>query len=366
MKILVTGANGFIGSHLTRELLRQRHEVSCLVRRISSERLDGLSVGRIPGDVTDRSTLAAVVAGRDVVYHLAGLVKAVHTDELYKVNGQGTGNIAWACAQQSTPPVLVIVSSLAAVGPSRPDHPHEESDMPAPVALWQEQTGRRVGVREYADRVPISIVRPSVVFGEGDPATWEIFRPIARLGLHLVPTYHDEYLSLIHVDDLVRLLILAATGGERIAAQPNSAAEAARGCYFAAAEKDMAYGDLGRTIGTALGRTRTRRHAHGAANGVDHRRPHHDLFTSLWQGVVFWPRQSPRGPRRIVDLFGRRSPKGVQFLRRRRTSRADRADGAMVSPAWLGVRIAGTYDPILVGHSERWNVILRDLTCSDA
>jgi dihydroflavonol-4-reductase len=258
-KILITGANGFIGSHLARELLKQGQEVSCLVRATSSRRLGGLPVRIIQGDVTDRESMAAAVAGQDFVYHLAGCIKAVRASEFYKVNGQGTGNVCWASAQQAKPPVLVVVSSLAAVGPSRRDHPHEEADLPAPVSHYGKSKlqGERAA-REFADRVQISIVRPPMVFGEGDPATCEIFRPIARLGLHLVPTYEDEYVSLIHAEDLVRLLILVATGGERIAAHPANAAEAARGCYFAAAEKDMAYADLGRAIGAAFGWRQTR------------------------------------------------------------------------------------------------------------
>jgi nucleoside-diphosphate-sugar epimerase len=258
-KILVTGANGFIGSHLAQALVEQGHEVTCLLHRTESERLQGLEVRKIQGDITDRITLAQAATGQEVVYHVAGLTKALHTDDFYRINGDGPGNIAWACGQQPRPPVLVIVSSLAAVGPSQSGRPHEESDPPAPISHYgRSKLQGELAAREFADRVPITIVRPPVVFGEGDPATCEIFRPIARFGLHLVPSYNDEYISLVHVDDLVRLLILAAERGERVVSHPKDAIERAQGCYFAAADEDMAYAELGQAIGTALGRPQTR------------------------------------------------------------------------------------------------------------
>ena len=77
-KILITGATGFIGYHLTRALLGQGHEVSCLVRNSSNlDRLAGLPVRRANGDVTDAESLRRIMPGYDAVYHLAGLVKAI-------------------------------------------------------------------------------------------------------------------------------------------------------------------------------------------------------------------------------------------------------------------------------------------------
>jgi dihydroflavonol-4-reductase len=100
--------------------------------------------------------------------------------------------------------------------------------------------------------VPITIVRPCVVFGAGDRGVCEVFKPIARLGTHIVPGRGDRRISLIAVADVVECIVLAAQSGERLAGD-----DPGRGIYFAAAE-DLSHAEFGDAIAHALGRTRAR------------------------------------------------------------------------------------------------------------
>src|SRR5512137_826456 len=87
----------------------------------------------VRGDVSRPESLPEAVAGVDVVVHLAGLVKAVTPAELFAVNARGTRDLAVAAAAAGRPR-FVLVSSLAAAGPSRPGHPRTEDQAPAPVS----------------------------------------------------------------------------------------------------------------------------------------------------------------------------------------------------------------------------------------
>ncbi len=254
-KVLVTGAGGFIGTHLVAALTSRGDEVTCLVRKSTRVGpLRRLGARLIHGDVTDRDSLPPAVAGQHVVYHLAGRTQALGARQFYRVNRWGVANVAQLCAGRTTPPVLISVSSLAAVGPATDGAPKTEADRPAPVSHYgrSKRAGERVA-EAFADRVPTTIVRPPIVLGEYDRMGLSLFQSIARFGVHLSPGLARPRFSLIHADDLAELLILAAERGRRLPAG-RSESNGPEGYYFAACEQNPLYSELGRMVSKALGR----------------------------------------------------------------------------------------------------------------
>jgi dihydroflavonol-4-reductase len=258
MKALVTGASGFIGAHLLPLLAARDVRVRAMVQvgeNVSA--LAKLDLEIVTGDVRDFASLKTAVDGVDVVFHLAGLLTARSERQFLDVNERGADNVARACAERSTPPVMLLVSSLAAAGPATEGRPRTELDPPRPVSKYgRSKRAGELAARRWAARVPLTIVRPPMVFGEGDVHSRWLFRPIARRGIHAVPGMRRRHVSLIHVDDMCLALCLAAEQGARVGHCKSE--EPAHGVYFLAAEQDLDYDELGRWIGSAVGRRRVR------------------------------------------------------------------------------------------------------------
>lgn len=253
--MLVTGAGGFIGRRLVRRLVELCCPATCLVR--VGSRIDELQASGVPlvtGDVTDRESVAKALeqSRAGTVFHLAGLVRALHGCELMRVNADGVDAVAAACAGRARPPVLVVVSSLAASGPCDVSRPHVEGDAPAPVSSYgRSKLAGEQAAQHHADAVPITIVRPPIVFGPGDRGMLDMFRSIARRRLHVVPGRGDQRLSLVHVDDLVEGLLLAAATGERLP-KVSPPAPTGKGIYFIAGDEQPTHMQLGAAIAAAL------------------------------------------------------------------------------------------------------------------
>lgn len=249
-RVLVTGPNGFIGINLVKTLIGNGADVTALVRATSNtSALERLRVRIVQGDLADVDSLAAAVAGQDVIYHLAAAARAVRLSTFAKVNLDGFRNLMLAAIAAGNEPKLVFVSSLAAVGPSG-QHPHREGDGATPVSNYgKSKRAAELLAAQYSDRLNISIVRPPIVLGPHDVKGWEIFRTINRWGIHITPGNGRAIYSVIHVADLCAAMIAVAARGERLTPQ-----DIKRGIYFAAADETMTYAELGCTISNALGK----------------------------------------------------------------------------------------------------------------
>lgn len=209
---LVTGSNGFIGSHLVEALLKEGLDVRCMVRKTSRIKyLESLPVNFVYADLTDPVALNRAVEDIDLIFHLGGKTKARNRNEFFEVNEKGTRFLLQA-VMKTNPQIkrFVYVSTQAAGGPSRNMNPRKETENPEPVTWYgQSKLGGERAVLEYADQLPVTIIRPPSVYGPRDTDVFEVFRVVQW---HIKPIlgFQKRYASFIYVTDLIRGLILAA------------------------------------------------------------------------------------------------------------------------------------------------------------
>jgi dihydroflavonol-4-reductase len=206
MRALVTGATGFVGSHLVDALKRRGAEVTALAR--SAEKgaaLANQGIRVVAGHLHDPAALLTAARSQDVVFHVAGVVAARSENEFLRANRDGTRAVVEA-AQGAGIKRFVLVSSLAAGGPSPRGLPLDGSEIPRPVTAYGRS--KLAGERVVAESsLCWSIVRPPMVYGPRDREVLKVFR-LVRWGI--APVFGDgtQELSAVHAADLANALIL--------------------------------------------------------------------------------------------------------------------------------------------------------------
>jgi dihydroflavonol-4-reductase len=173
-KALVTGAGGFIGSHVVQELLKDNIEVRALIRPGESlTNLKGMEIEKVAGDVLDNSAVLKAMAGVDTVFHLAAIYSIWMRDwsRIYEVNMQGTQNVLWAAMKSNIR--VVYTSSIAAIGIA-PDKQLSNEETP----FNQYTLGNHYVLTKYlsqqiargfaANGLDVVIVNPCFPFGTND------------------------------------------------------------------------------------------------------------------------------------------------------------------------------------------------------
>lgn len=211
MRILVTGGNGFIGSHLVEALLKKGHDIRCLVRHKSDlQWIQGLDIEFIFGDATHPHTLKRAVVGVDKIYHLAGLVKAHYPSDYYRVNYLGTKNLIETCALYNQGMKrFIFCSSLAAAGPSPNGIPLSEEDECHPVSDYgKSKLKAETVLKKYMSNLPITVVRPPPIYGPRDREILNLFQA-AKMGVLPLLGGRNRYVDICYVQDVVNALLLA-------------------------------------------------------------------------------------------------------------------------------------------------------------
>lgn len=211
---LVTGATGFVGGHLVERLAAEGWRIRALVRPTSNvRRLQELGVERWVGSLQDADAIARACDGADTVFHLAAVTGLRAERDFHRANVEGTrGVVEGALAAASRPRRVVYLSSYAACGPAVDGRPRTLGDSPAPLTAYgrTKLAGEAEMHRLPASGVQATILRAPVVYGPGDHALLPYFR-LVRWGFAPGPGGGDRVLHMIHVGDLARALIAAAS-----------------------------------------------------------------------------------------------------------------------------------------------------------
>jgi nucleoside-diphosphate-sugar epimerase len=259
VKVLVTGASGFIGSHLTEALLGKGFEVKALVRspkrRGWLEGLEGIEIRY--GALEDPASLERAVDDVDIVYHIAGVVKARNSAAYFQVNAQGTQHLLDAVMERTDGLTrFVYVSSQAVSGPSPRDVPLTETAPPRPITPYGQSKGEgEKRVLALKDRIPVTVIRPPAVYGPRDSELFHYFK-LAAQGVVPIPGFGRRQVSLAYVTDLVQGLLLAGESPQ------------ATGETFFITSGDHDWDEIAKTLKGAMGRGKSLRVPVAAFYGV--------------------------------------------------------------------------------------------------
>ena len=291
MTVLVTGATGFVGSAVTRQLVRRGVDVRVLVRSGSSLRnLEGMPVTVMTGDLRDPASLDRALTGCEGLFHVAADYRlwVPDADAMYQANVDGTRAILMA-ATRANVRRIVYTSSVATLGvlangrPADEETPATLADMIGPYKrskFLAEDVARQLA----AQGAPIVIVNPSTPVGPGDIKPTPTGRMIVDALTGRMPAYVDTGLNIVHVDDVACGHLLAYERGTI-------------GRRYVLGGSDMTLRDILMECARIAGRT------------ASPMRVPHSVVLPVAYAAEAWARLTGRVPRTTVD--------GVRLSRKR-------------------------------------------------
>ena len=235
VKTLVTGATGFIGSHLVERLVAEGHDVRCFVRSTSNVRwLKNLPVEIFVGDFFDAESLRNALRGVRIVHHVAGITKAQRKRDYWRWNSEATRKLLEATFQfAESIDRFVHMSSQAAVGPSYNGTPANELTTPHPIDVYgKSKIEAEQACLGFSGKLPITIIRPVAVYGPRDHDTFSFFKWLNR-GILPILGSEKKRVALIYVKDLVEGIVVATESKHAVGQT-----------YFIANEKNPTWEEL--------------------------------------------------------------------------------------------------------------------------
>jgi len=240
---VVTGGNGFVGSHLVDLLLTEGFKVKCIVRKTSNLRwLNGKDVEKYDCGLFDKEKLKDVLKNADYIYHVAGVVKSIKPEGYFKGNVETTKNLM-EVAVEVAPNLkrFVVISSQTATGPSNDGIAVDEESECNPITTYGKSKLEEENLsKTFMDKLPITICRAPAVYGERDTEILIYFNTFNK-GITTKIGFDEKKVSLIHVIDLVNGIY------------KSSISEKAKGeTYFISSEKFYTWDEIGKVTSKVL------------------------------------------------------------------------------------------------------------------
>lgn len=243
MKALVTGGSGFIGSHVVEKLCSKGLQVKCLSKdQLFTNELTSSNLEIISGDLNSNLNWEKIFSDVNIVYHIAGVTRANKYKDYYEGNFLATKNFIQICLEYSnTLERFIYISSLTAIGPSSGDNPVDENSNYHPVSDYgKSKMLAELEVLKFRNKIPITILRPSAVYGPRERDMYMYMKSIKR-GVQMLIGFDKKYLNLIYVNDLADGIIESSM---------NKSAEDQ--IYFLGSEYSYPNEIIGETISTIL------------------------------------------------------------------------------------------------------------------
>lgn len=244
MRVLLTGGSGFLGSHVSEELVRRGHVVRALVRRSSKVKdLEVLGAEIAFGVLEKGEGLDVALRDCDAVIHCAGVTKALDEDGFFEVNERATRKLVDAARREKTVKRFVYVSSLEAFGPAPDGVLPDESMEPQPITFYgKSKLGGEHAVLAAKDDLEVVVLRPTGIYGPRDTEIFKLFQ-IADRGVMPMLNDKESTFTMVYGPDCANACIDAAT-------QPLTSGAV----YFVTDGRVYRWGEAARWLEDALGK----------------------------------------------------------------------------------------------------------------